>query len=231
MELSNFPHNLFLNQNNELIAKFKPVTNVLSTEWLLETNTVEYLPKEFSKSIWIPTENGDYTLNYLYSNIESTLKEYSFEMFNQIEMTKPLSSDINIVCSHGEKNISEVQFFSQESHFTYNLDSVIGKGKILVFFVCYSGSMKNEFFRNNVTSMIKRFIAKGYDSVIAPFWALDVTIPRYWLPEFLISLNKGLTVSEATFNANKKVYERYPTPAAWACLHLYGNPNIHISPQ
>jgi len=229
MELSKFPHNLFLNEMGDFIAKNIPVTNVLSTEWLLQTNGVALLPPNYSKSIWIPVESGDMALNWLYSGIENTLQEHSFEVFQHVELAKPLSSDINIVCSHGAKNISEVQIVFHENNPTYNLNAVIGDGKILIFFVCYSGSMKMEFFRNNVTSLVKRFIAQGYEAVIAPFWALDVTIPKYWLPEFLNCLDNGLTISQAMFNANKKVYEQYPTPAAWACLHLYGNPNLKIT--
>lgn len=226
MKLSKYPHNLFLNEKGDFIAKYVPVTNVLSTEWLLQTNGGAPLPVAYSKSIWIPVESGDSGLNWLYSGIENTLQENTFEVFKQVELSKPLSSDINIVCSHGAKNISEVQIVFQEGKATYNLNDVIGKGKILVFFVCYSGSMKTEFFRNNVTSVVKRFISQGYEAVVAPYWALDVTIPRYWLPEFLKSLDAGLTISQAMFNANMKVYEKYPTPAAWACLHLYGNPNL-----
>jgi hypothetical protein len=226
MELSKYPHNLFLNEKGDFIAKHVPVTNVLSTEWLLQTNGAAPLPVAFSKSIWIPVESGNIQLNWLYSGIENTLQDNAFEVFKQVELPKPLSTEINIVCSHGAKNITEVQIVFQEDKATYNLDTVIGKGKILVFFVCYSGSMKTEFFRNSVTSLVKRFIAQGYEAVVAPYWALNVTIPRYWLPEFLKSLDAGLTISQAMFNANMKVYEKYPTPAAWACLHLYGNPNL-----
>ncbi len=226
MQISKLPHNLFLNKNGEFIAKNIPITNVLSTEWLLQTNNSHSLPDDYSKSIWIPVESGDFALNYLFSNIEQTLNEHSFDVFKDIELTKPLSSDINIICSHGAKNISEVQVIFQENNPTYDLNTVIADGKILIFFVCYSGSMKTEFFRNNVASIVKRFIAQGYEAVIAPFWALDVTIPHYWLPEFLSSINSGNTVSQSVFNANRKVYEKYPTPAAWACLHLYGNPNL-----
>lgn len=228
MELSKFPHNLFLNVDGDFIAKNIPITNVLSTEWLLQTTEMKPLLASYSKSIWIPIESGDFTLNYLYSNIEQTLQGQSFEVFTQVNISKPLSSDINIICSHGAKNISEVQIVFQEDKPTYDLDSVIGNGKILIFFVCYSGSMKTEFFRNNVTSLVKRFITQGYEAVIAPFWALDVTIPKFWLPVFLNSFDAGKTISEAIFIANRKVYEQYPTPAAWACLHLYGNPNIKI---
>jgi hypothetical protein len=229
MELSKYPHNLFLNENGDFIAKQSPVTNVLSTEWLLNTNSLAPLPSNYSKSIWIPIESGDIQLNWLYSRIDITLQDNSFEVFKSIALPKPLSTDINIVCSHGAKNISDVQIVFQEGTATYNLDTVIGKGKILILFVCYSGSIKTEFFRNNVTSLVTRFIAKGYEAVIAPYWALELTIPWCWLPEFLKSFDSGLTISQAMFNANKKVYENYPTPAAWACLHLYGNPNLKTS--
>lgn len=228
MELSKFPHNLFLNSKGEFIAKHIPITNVLSTEWFLQASNTKPLTSNYSKSIWIPIESGDYALNYLYSNIETTLVKNSFTVHQQVNLQVPLTADINIVCSHGAKNISEVQIVFQENNPTYDLNSIIGEGKILIFFVCYSGSMKTDFFRNNVTSLVKRFIAQGYEAVVAPYWALDVTIPRYWLPEFLNSLNSGQTISQATFNASKKVYERYPTPAAWGCLHLYGNPNLKI---
>ncbi|MBI2966214.1 MAG: hypothetical protein HYY40_00150 [Bacteroidetes bacterium] len=229
MELSKYPHNLFLDENGNFIAKRIPVTNVLSTEWLIQTAGIKPLEKDYSKSIWIPIESGDFTLNYLCNNIEKTLQECSFEIHKEVELANPLASDINIICSHGARNISEVQIVFQENNPTYNLNSIIGRGRILIFFVCYSGSMKTEFFRNNITSMVKRFIANGYDAVIAPFWALDVTIPKYWLPEFLDSINKGLPIELSVFNANKKVNEVYPTPAAWACLHLYGNPHIKIN--
>lgn len=226
MDISRFPHNLLINQENKFSAKNLPICNVLSTEWFVQTKDSKFLSNEYSKSIWVPTESGDIPLNYLFSNIEDTLNNNSFEISNLIELQHPLNSDINIICSHGAKNISETQIIFQENNPTYNLDKIIGTGRILIFFVCYSGSMKTEFFRNSITSMVKRFISQGYESVIAPFWALDVTIPRYWLPEFLKEIDEGNTISNAVFLANKKVYERYPTPAAWACLHLYGNPNF-----
>lgn len=228
MELSKFPHNLLVDKTGDFIAKKIPVTNVLSTEWLLQADKSQQLPNDFKKAAWIPTDSDDNDLHWLFGNIEDALKEHSFETFKTIELEKPLSADINIVCSHGAKNISDTQIISQEGHYTYDLNKIIGKGKVLIFFVCHSGSMKTEFFRNDVSSLIKRFIARGYDAVIAPGWALDVTVPRYWLPEFLRSFESGETISRAMFNANKKVYERYPNPAAWACLHLYGNPNLTI---
>lgn len=186
------------------------------------------MSKNYGKSIWIPIESGDIPLNYLHSNIEDTLAEYSFQKYTEENLLLSLSSDINIICSHGGKDISEIQVMSQADNLTANLEKIIGPGKILIFFVCHSGSMKSDFFRNSISSMVTRFIAQGYEAVIAPFWVLDVTIPRYWLPEFIKSMDAGLPISEAVFNANKKVEEAYPIPAAWACLHLYGNPDFKV---
>lgn len=229
MEISRFPHNLFLDGQGQLIAKRMAVTNVLSTEWLLKSKDHSPLTKDYGKSIWIPTSSGDFTLSLLFSKIEGTLMENNFAIYTEEVLKQPLNSQVNIVCSHGDKDISENHVFYHESNATYNLNKIIGPGKVLVFFVCHSGSMKMEFFRNNVTSLVKRFIADGYESVIAPFWGLDATIPGYWLPEFLTSLDSGEPISFAAFKANQKVYERFPTPAAWACLHLYGNPNLKIA--
>lgn len=92
MELSKYPHNLFLNEDGELIAKHVPVTNVLSTEWLLQTNGAAPLPVAYSKSIWIPVESEDFELNWLYSGIENTLQENTFEVFKQVELEKEKSS-------------------------------------------------------------------------------------------------------------------------------------------
>ncbi len=226
MELSRYPHNLYLDGHGELIAKKIPVTNVLSTEWLLSVRSEYLVKRNYSKSIWIPTDSSDFAISYLYGNIEDTINQNSFSIFQSVKLDQPLSSDINIVCSHGGENISEVQVVSQKTSKTGDLNTIVGRGRILIFFVCYSGSMKAEFFRNNVTSLIKTFISKGYSAVIAPFWALDVTVPKYWLPEFLKSFETGDTLDKAVYKANMKVNEKYPTPAAWACLHLYGNPLI-----
>lgn len=228
MGLSKYPHNLFLNDRGDFISEHTPVTNVLSTEWLSKTRNESDLPARLSKSIWIPTVSMDMTLNYLFGKIEDTVLNAGFKVYQELKPEFPLNSDLNIICSHGAEDISETQILSQKTSKTYNLDTVVGSGKILIFFVCYSGSMKTEFFRNNITSLVKRFISNGYSAVIAPFWALDATIPGFWLPEFLNSLDAGLTIDQAVYNANMKVLDRYPNPAAWACLHLYGNPYLKI---
>ena len=229
IQLSGFPHNLLLNQEGSFISQNIPVTNVLSTEWFFKMKNTRPLNKNLSKSIWIPIESGDMALNYLYSKVEPTVLSNSFEIHTGINLKKPLSSDLNIVCCHGDRDIAEIQVVSHETGIIYNLDEVIGSGRILILIVCHSGSMKTEFFRNSVSSLMKRFLSKGYDSVIAPAWAFDGSISNIWFPEFLSQIDSGSRIDYAVYYANKKVYDRFPTPAAWACLHLFGNPFLKLA--
>ncbi|MES2862995.1 MAG: hypothetical protein V4666_02665 [Bacteroidota bacterium] len=228
MELANFPHNLFSNQNGDFVHLTNPITNILSTEWFLSVEKTTKLNKNYSKSIWIPKDEGDFTLNQLYSKIEDTLKTNNFNIQIKLERDSSITSDLNIICSHGDKDIAEKQIIYPSEKPLTNLNKVIGSGEILIFLICHSGSYQTEFFRNNITSLVKTYIEKGYKAVIAPFWGLHINVPEIWLPEFLNSFNKGDSIDIALFNANKKVYEKYPTPAAWCAMHLYGNPNLKI---
>ncbi|MCG9879531.1 MAG: hypothetical protein MH472_02935 [Bacteroidia bacterium] len=225
MEISLFPHNLLLDYNGEFLAKKHPITNVLSTEWLYINDLSKLLPINYTKSIWIPLNAGDMTLALLFSKIESTLDKYYIEKNLDANFAGAISSDINIIVSHGDKSIAtDHKLHINQSQFITNSGQIIGTGKILILFVCHSGSMKNEILKNEVSSLIKQFLMNGYAAVIAPFWSLHIYVPPIWLPAFLESIDAGRTVSEAVFDANSTVFNYFPTPAAWACMHNYGNP-------
>lgn len=228
MQLADFPHNLFLNQNGDFLHLSKPITNILSTEWYLSIDKSTSINKNYSKSIWIPKEEGDFTLNQLYAKIEDTLIENSFDINTNLEKDSSITPDLNIICSHGAKDIAEKQIIYPSERPLVNLNKVIGKGEVLIFLICHSGSYKSELFKNNITSLVKTYIEKGYKAIIAPFWGLHINVPEIWLPEFLSSFNNGDSIDIALFKANKKVYDKYPTPAAWCAMHLYGNPNIKV---
>ena len=66
-------------------------------------------------------------------------------------------------------------------------------------------------------------MSSGYQAVVAPVWALDIGVPKIWLPEFLKAMDDIERLDRAVFLANKAVFNRFPTAAAWANLHLYGN--------
>jgi len=231
MELASFPHNLILDKEGSFVHLEKPVANILSTEWYLSCRDDSSIGNEFSKSIWIPTEEGDFTLNQLYGSLEESLDQYLFNVYKYAIIESPMSSELNIICSHGGADIASKQVLYPGNNPLLNLNHIIGNGKILIFFVCHSGSYQNEFFSNNITSIVKTYIKHGYRAVIAPFWALHVNIPKIWLPVFIQSLNKGVSIDLALFAANKAVYSKYQTPSAWASMHLYGNPHLVVKKE
>ncbi len=83
-QISSFPHNLLLCKKNGFVINQSPVMNIMSVEWLLEKIRNPRQPVEsFSKGVWIPTETGDYVLNYLYSYIEE--KRFPIMAFSSTE--------------------------------------------------------------------------------------------------------------------------------------------------
>lgn len=228
IKLAGFPHNLLLNMEGEFIHLQRPSCNILSTEWYLKYSNLTQFKADFSKAIWIPTEGGDFAINHLYGKLEDYLKANKFNIETAISPTKPIVSDINIVTAHGANDIAIKQIIFPDENPRINLSKFLGSGKVLILFVCHSGSVKSTPFKNSISTIIKEYITQGYSAVIAPFWALHINIPPIWLPTFLETLESGNTIVEAVHDANMKVMATYPTLAAWACMHLYGDPHIIV---
>lgn len=233
-EISSFPHNLLICRDRGFLMINHPVMNIMSTEWLLaKLRSPHEQQNHFSRGIWIPTETGDYVLNYLYSYIEKPLSDNNFAIHRNLIPDNPVQYDLNIIAAHGKPEINSFPaLFASNEHETFSivrLDHIIGKGKILVLFVCHSGSMQSDFLRNRISTMIRGYLKAGYEAVIAPFWALDISIARDWLPAFINSLTAGDPVIKAVHNGNMCVRATFPTPGAYACLHAYGNPFFRLS--
>jgi hypothetical protein len=225
MAISELPHNFLLNEKRELLSLNASITNILSIEWLNSKLKESKQIDNYEKAIFIPIEGGDLTINMLCELIKETLTKHSVKTTTSLTNFTPINSTINIVSSHGSKDISSTQvFYPDSSRVIHNLNGILGKGKILILLVCHSGSTKEFFFRNEIASLIKKYLTNGYEAVIAPFWALHINVPPIWLSVFMDLFDEGIEVSEAVYKANKAVYETFPTPVAWACMHLYGNP-------
>jgi hypothetical protein len=228
MGLAGFPHNLLLGDNGAPLHLQHPICNILSTEWFLKYSNLTKINKAFPKAIWIPTEGEDFTLLHLFGKLEETLNANRFSVLQSIEPERPIKSDLNIICAHGAQDIALRQVIFPDDSPRLNLDKYLGGGKVLIFFVCHSGSVSATPFENSISSIVKKYIEKGYSSVIAPFWALHINIPPIWLPVFIKSLDEGGKVIKAVHEANLAVSRVYPTMSAWACLHLYGDPNLTL---
>jgi len=231
MELSSFPHNLLLNQNGEFLFLERPIINVLSTDRLQDSLNSREVINTFSKGIWIPTQAGDLAISRLYGSIELLLNELRFNIFNSVSVEEPLSYDLNVLVCHGADDISKFNaIYPGGKNILFNIEGVVGPGKILVLFICHSGSMDKDIFQNQISTLIKRFLDLGYESIVAPFWALSIDVPPIWLPVFMCEFKSGALICDCVWKANMAVRDNYPnsTPATWACLHLYGNPFLKI---
>lgn len=223
-----FPHNLFINsESNELIFRHQSITNIWGSEWFSKSQTTTY---KLNISAWLPVEDGDFAINAVASKLDETMSKFNIATFTDRIPRKPLASNINIILAHGADNISRFFSLSTNEQITIlAIDHMIGFGKLAILFVCHSGSMAISNFGHKPDSFVRSYFENGYAAVIAPSWPLDIRIPPIWLPEFLNHINNGMTVSNAMLLAGQTVYRTYKHPAAWANLHLYGNPNIKFS--
>jgi hypothetical protein len=228
MLMSAMPHNLIMDLDGTFISRKSRLCCLPSAEWLIMSRENDkHLPKDFMVELWIPTDGGDFTLNLLWSRLSDTVRDYDIGVSTTEVPAKPLSGDINVLSAHGLANISSFHaLFTRSAASIINLERVIGSGTVLILFVCHSGSAEKDIFRQKLLSLVKTMIGSGYQAVVAPFWAMHISIPPLWLPEFLAQMRNGATVSEAVFVANERVYEQNKNPGAWGCMHFYGNPDV-----
>lgn len=161
-------------------------------------------------------------------HLEETLNKYHFICNDQTAPLRPINSEVNIACAHGGADISNTSWFYADDRPIVETDKIIGKGKLLILFVCHSGTISRPDYDNAMHTLIKRYIRMGYSSVIAPMWSLNTEILPTWLEVFMESVHQGDFVIDAVFKANMAVKERYISPVVYACLHLFGNPFLQI---
>lgn len=229
MELASIPHQLLIDERTgSLIGEKWPTANVISTEFLIKSNFNDPLPKGYSKSYWSPL-NKEGTFAGIKDGISKILDDYHFVVDDNDEPAVPLNSDLNIVCAHGADNISNTEWFYAGGEPIVNTKKVVGPGKILLLFVCHSGSITYQHYDHAMHTIVKRYLRMGYSSVVAPMWSLNWEILPTWLGAFMKVIDAGGYVVDAVYKANMEVKEKYITPSAWACLHLYGNPYMKIA--
>ena len=229
-----YPHQLFFNaKKKRLYAEDYPTANFISTEFLLQNIDKCKINGPLTKAFWSP-KALDMLLEKSYSYLSDIFKRFEIEIYAEESQLKdyypikPLNSSINILCAHGSEEGKDAYCFSAGNIKFPDIGQIVGKGELLILFVCHSGAMDNSNFDNAIHTMIKRFIRAGYQAVIAPMWALSTEILPNWLETFMSHFEEGDFVVDALYKANMAVKEQYPTPSAWANLHLFGNPYLHV---
>lgn len=232
VELSGLPHQLLSSDNDSYIGEKMPSANVISTEYFILSNFDNNITADFKSNFWIPLDSEDYALNRLWSHLEPEITPLCKDVYTTKSIAEPLNSAINIVCAHGAKTVGETEWFYAKDEPIKYVDAVIGKGKMLILLVCHSGSMHPGTYDTAVHSIVKKFIRKGYNAVVAPAWSLSTEIVPLWINTFMNEfIDKRGFVIDAVYKANMAVKRNFTAISAWACMHLYGNPYLQINDQ
>ena len=227
--VSAIPHQLMIDERTgKFVGESWPSANVISTEFLIKSNFNDPLPKGYNKSYWSPL-NKETTFWGIKEGLKQVFEDYQFDVDDNDEPAMPLHADLNIVCAHGADNISDSEWFYAGGTPIFNSKRAVGPGKVLVLFVCHSGSITHQYYDHTMHTIVKRYLRMGYSSVVAPMWSLNTEITKIWLPVFMEIVDAGGYMVDAVFQANMEVKKQFITPSAWACLHLFGNPYMKIA--
>ena len=230
VQISSVPHHLLCMPSGKFIGDSMPSANVISTEYLIQSNFYNNIDSDICPNIWIPLESGDMALCQLWSHLEDSMKNLGVEIFESLTIERPICSAINIVCTHGARTINETEWFYANGNPIKDVDDIVGGGQLLILLVCHAGTMQAGDYDTAVHSIIKKFIKKGYCSIVAPAWSLSTEIVPLWLNTFMEEFeSKKEFVIDAVFKSNMAVKDTYIAISAWACMHLYGNPYLQIS--
>ncbi|GAB4160026.1 MAG: hypothetical protein Tsb0033_15380 [Winogradskyella sp.] len=238
LNLSKFPHNLILS-NGDFVASNKFISNIMSVEWFIGNNQEQILDKEYTRTSWIPIEDGDPDINFAYDKLTPVFDNYDINVLTKSVPDESISTDLNIFLAHGELNqLGFKAIYKSDGVNSAVIENkqLIGSGEVAILFICNSGVINEDLFSNSVISLVHEVILSGYKAVIAPCWSLETSIPSFWLDEFLKSFNQGDYISESVFKANNKLAEykdeisnAFYVPQGRLAMHLFGNPNIRVN--
>ena len=237
IEMANYPHNL-IELENDFAASQKPICNIISIERFIEKSMQVFLKKKYSTSAWIPIDDQEPIISWGFSLLNPILTEMSTKIYTSTYPSEPIITELNIFLAHGVTDNSGFKAVysnhTDKKGIVYPY-SVFGKGQVAILFICNSGSSHDSIFSNSVVSFSSELLKSSYETVIAPFWSFDVTMSRIWLKEFLLQFNKGCSINQSVYRANKKLTEYdvitssfFNAPAGCMAMHIYGNPNIYV---
>lgn len=230
IEIAGIPHQLIIDERTGcFIGEMMPTCNIISTELLIKSNFEDQLSENYTKSFWLPVESGEFTFEEIKGRLSGVLEENSFTISEKLVPMNPLQADLNIVCAHGGKDIGETQWFYANEKPIVETKRIVGKGRLLILFVCHSGSISHTNVDNAMHTIVKRYLRMGYSAVVAPMWSLATEILPCWLAAFMTSINNHDYVIDSVYKANMAVKDEYVSVSAWGCMHLFGNPYVQIN--
>jgi tetratricopeptide (TPR) repeat protein len=237
-ELQGFPPNL-LRVGEEFGGWERRLAAAPSLTWLHAARLSPFRG-DGRKLSWIPTEGGGewwQTLSMVAEQLRGTFSDHGVELSTAVSLpTDTTGADLAIVVAHGGV-AEENRFFRVVSDDTdlkltpAALAASLGGVGVVILFVCSGGRIDKHPDASAVLGMAKRLLAQGCRAVVAPPWPLETNVPPYWLPTFLTEWDRGVPVVDATFAANRAVWESFGfSPAKCLAMTVYGDPLITKTP-
>jgi len=227
--LSAMPHNLLMTRKGKYIIEDSGIIDSLTLQRIMKQPTYDNVIVQNKISLWNPIEGNDYTLHLLNSKLEPLYAKYSIRNFTKIFPKKPISDDIVFICAHGRIGIKNNHvIFVDDDKLIIDYKQIVKKAEVIILFVCYSGGGEKDLLKYKYNSFIGGILENCAKTVIAPAWALNISIIPVWMDAFLIAFSNN-DIMQAVRIANMAVLEINRNPVAWCCMHCYGQPNIILA--
>jgi hypothetical protein len=229
----------------DFIGYHKPITNIISLEYFaVHGEIIRKKQNELTLACWVPTVDGDMPLYIAENKLKPILIEkYGIKIQNSVTPKPQLQGSINIFVAHGYKTVMGFRSVhtrqQDEGHALVNdtgIAHVFGTGFIAVVFICDSGAITKDLYKQQLNSFVNEILSLGYKAVIAPSWKYNPLMTGIWTETFIESMKNGKSVSFAVQSANHATAKNgfdppvgFYAPNGWAAMHLYGNPNLYFS--
>ncbi|MNK21269.1 hypothetical protein D3C87_395220 [compost metagenome] len=237
IDLAQFPTNLITN-NLDFLSSNVPVTNIISFEYLINSNTESILPANYTSTAWIPIVDQDGAILVSFDKLKPILNNMDSKIITERKITEEITTDVNIFLAHGEldlRSFKGIYTNHQAESAIRHTEYLFGSGRLAILFICNSGVVNDDILSNSILSLSHDILKRGYETVIAPFWKLDISITPYWLENFLDAFDQGYKVSEAVHLANASLakYKEDISNSFYVAegrldMHIYGNPHLKI---
>lgn len=225
-ELRSIPVNL-LWTGDDFIGASQPVGAAPSLAWLSES--FKRLPRANPRlTAWI-SNAGDQsqTLNVLIGFLRGAFKDHGVVLDTSDSPPRDLAeSDLVFVAAHGQVSPDGRYFHSLNDEGSLKVPAdVVAKAvrnsRVAVLFVCSGGRSDKVPDANTTSGLAKQLLSMGCSTVIASPWPIEAMVAASWAPKFLKHWKSGVTVLQASHDANREIAGDSSRRLA---MNLYGDP-------
>jgi len=228
--LQQIPINIAL-INGEFVGRGCAIGYVPSLTWL-EAKRRQPRSTDSRRVAWVSeaTGRGMEVLGQILMRTEYPLREHDFEIDTSPNLPANLKgAKMAVVGAHGSLTSDDKYFhrISDEGTLTISpatLARALSGTELAIIFICSGGRTDKHPLDNTAVGLPKHLLSAGCRAVIASPWPLAAIPTGTWLESFLEGWDGGLSVLDATLQANQAVEQAYGNVPqySWA-MTVYGD--------